>query len=105
MSENRPPRRRGNQDHRPASDENRASASADREAQPVPEHAETGADHPQYGDLAAHELPHETLSPITLAAGIALLGFGVLTTPLYSVAGIAVMAWAIWKWIGEMQHG
>ena len=69
------------------------------------EREETGSDHPRHGDLAAHELPHETLSPITLAAGIALLGFGVLTSPLFSVVGLAVMGWAIWKWIGEMQHG
>ena len=40
-----------------------------------------------------------------MAAGIALLGFGVLTSPLFSVVGIAVMGWALWTWIGEMRHG
>lgn len=68
-------------------------------------HAETGMDHPRHGDLDTHDLPHESLSPITLAAGIALLGFGVLTSPLFSVVGLAVMGWALMKWIGEMQHG
>lgn len=51
-----------------------------------------------------HELPHESLSPITLAAGIGLLGFGLLTSLVFSVVGLAVMAWALASWIGEMRH-
>jgi hypothetical protein len=50
-------------------------------------------------------LPHESLSPIALAAGIALLAFGVLTSPAFSIVGIATIAWALARWIGEMHHG
>jgi hypothetical protein len=55
-------------------------------------------------DEHEHELPHESLSPITLAAGIGLLGFGLLTSPVFSIVGLAVMAWALARWIGEMRH-
>lgn len=105
MSEGRPRRRRGRPERRTGQESTRGRRPGERASTPVRAHAETGADHPRHGDLDAHELPHETLSPITLAAGIALLGFGVLTSPLFSVVGIAVMFWALWRWIGEMQHG
>jgi hypothetical protein len=58
---------------------------------------------PQHAD--AHELPHESLSPITLAAGIGLLGFGLLTSPVFSIVGIVTMAWALASWIKEIRHG
>ena len=51
-----------------------------------------------------HELPHESLSPITMAAGIGLLGFGLLTSLVFSVVGLMVMAWALANWIREMHH-
>jgi hypothetical protein len=52
-----------------------------------------------------YELPHESLSPITLAAGVGLLGFGLLTSLVFSVVGLAVMGWALARWIEEMRHG
>ena len=52
-----------------------------------------------------YELPHESLTPITLAAGIGLLGFGLLTSLVFSVVGLAVMGWALARWIEEMRHG
>ena len=103
MSEDRPRRRRNRPERRADQDLSRASRPDERAAAPAL--AETGADHPRHGDLDAHELPHATLAPITMAAGIALLGFGVLTSPLFSVVGIAIMGWALWTWIGEMRHG
>jgi hypothetical protein len=105
MSGGRPRRRRDRPERRAERGDARARRPDERTAAPTREYAETGTDHPRHGDLADHELPHETLTPITMAAGIALLGFGVLTSPLFSVVGIAVMAWALWKWIGEMLHG
>ena len=105
MSDGRPRRRRNRPERRPDRDPNRGRGPGDRAATPVRPVAETGPDHPEHGDQAAHELPHETLSPITLAAGIALLGFGVLTSPLFSIIGLGVIGWALWRWIGEMQHG
>lgn len=52
-----------------------------------------------------HELPHESLSPITLAAGIGLLGFGLLTSLVFSAVGVVVMGWALARWIEEMRYG
>ena len=55
--------------------------------------------------IGEHVLPHETLAPIALAAGIALLGFGLLTSLVFSIVGIATMGWALAAWIEEMRHG
>jgi hypothetical protein len=51
-----------------------------------------------------HGLPHESLAPITLAAGIGLLAFGLLTSLVFSIVGLVTMAWSIATWIGEMRH-
>ena len=71
----------------------------------VEDRALASAAAPVHADDGEHELPHETLSPIMLAAGIGLLGFGLLTSLLFSVAGLVVMAWALARWIEEMRHG
>ena len=52
-----------------------------------------------------HGLPHESLAPIALAAGIAMLAFGLLTSLVFSIVGIATMGWALAAWIEEMRHG
>ena len=64
-----------------------------------------GAEHAEHGLASEHELPHESLAPITLAAGIGLLAFGLLTSLVFSVVGIATMGWALAAWIEEMRHG
>ena len=51
-----------------------------------------------------HVLSHESLTPITMAAGIALLGFGLLTSLVFSIVGIGLMGWALATWIQEMLH-
>lgn len=72
----------------------------------MPEHQTlTSAAHSAQHHDDAHELPHESLSPITLAAGIGLLGFGFLTSPVFSIVGLLTMAWALTTWIQEMRHG
>ena len=63
-------------------------------------HLAHGEDH----QPSEHGLPHESLAPITLAAGIGLLGFGLLTSPVFSIVGIGTMAWALACWIREMLH-
>lgn len=70
--------------------------------EPVPAGAAHGRRHDDAGENA---LPHESLAPITLAAGIGLLAFGLLTSLVFSLVGLAVMAWALGTWIGEMRHG
>jgi hypothetical protein len=54
--------------------------------------------------MGEHGMPHESLAPITMAAGIGLLGFGLLTSPVYSIVGIGTIAWALVGWIREMLH-
>ena len=61
--------------------------------------------HAEHAAAAEHGQPHESLAPIALAAGIALLGFGLLTSLVFSVVGIATMGWALAAWIEEMRHG
>ena len=65
----------------------------------------TSEAHAEHDDAGEHELPHESLSPITFAAGIGLLAFGMLTSLTFSVVGIALMAWSLAAWIEEMRHG
>jgi len=60
--------------------------------------------HNEHGQVGEHGLPHESLAPITMAAGIGLLGFGLLTSLVFSIVGLVVMAWALAWWIGEMRH-
>ena len=72
---------------------------------PVEHQAPTGAAQEEHGPADEHELPHESLAPITLAAGIGLLAFGLLTSLVFSVVGIATMGWALAAWIEEMRHG
>jgi len=60
--------------------------------------------HDEDDRVGEHELPHESLAPITMAAGIGLLGFGLLTSPVYSIVGVGTMAWALVSWIREMLH-
>jgi hypothetical protein len=71
----------------------------------VEHQTQAGAAHPEHHDAVEHELPHESLSPITLAAGIGLLAFGLLTAPVFCIVGLVTMGWALANWIEEMQHG
>jgi hypothetical protein len=65
----------------------------------------TARSDPRHRHADEHELPHESLSPIALAAGIGLLAFGLLTSPVFSIVGIVTMAWALAAWIKEIRHG
>lgn len=80
-----------------------AAEAAHGEHDHVGEHGLAG----EHGHVGEHGLTgaHESLAPITLAAGIGLLGFGVLTSLVFSLVGLAVMAWALGRWIEEMRHG
>jgi hypothetical protein len=65
----------------------------------------TDSEYGEHGHAGEHDLPHESLSPITMAAGIGLLGFGLLTSLVFSIVGLVVMVWALMSWIEEMRHG
>ena len=49
-------------------------------------------------------LPSPSIWPLVCAAGIALLAFGVVTSPMLSFVGVLVMAWALAGWIGQLRH-
>ena len=51
------------------------------------------------------DLPHPSVWPIVLAAGIALLLFGVVTSFAFSVVGAVMIAGALAGWFGELRHG
>jgi hypothetical protein len=72
---------------------------------PVEEQALTRAAAAEQGVDGEHELPHESLAPITLAAGIGLLAFGLLTSPVFSLVGLVTMGWALATWIQELRRG
>jgi hypothetical protein len=47
-------------------------------------------------------IPPPTYWPFVLSFGATLMGFGVLTSYLISLAGIVLFVLAIVKWVGEM---
>jgi hypothetical protein len=113
MSQNGPGRRRdrggrrgdrgtnrGRQPERGRPQDERHAPPVHQQAPPAP--AAHGLVPPADADL--HELPHESLAPITLAFGIGLLGFGFLTSPVFGIVGLVTIAWALASWIGEIRH-
>ena len=57
------------------------------------------------GDPGEHiHLPPPTIWPVTVAAGVALGGFGMVTTYVVSFIGLLVMFWGIYEWIQELRH-
>ena len=52
--------------------------------------------------MSLHEgVPRDTLAPLVTAVGATLLVAGVLWSPISSLVGIALLAWGLWRWIGE----
>ena len=49
-------------------------------------------------------LPKPSIWPAACGVGIALVGFGVVTTGVFSAVGLVVMAWSLAGWIGELCH-
>ncbi|MBV8773101.1 MAG: hypothetical protein JO166_12355 [Deltaproteobacteria bacterium] len=46
-----------------------------------------------------------TFAPAFLALGITFLLFGIITSYIFSAAGLILIVWAVSKWIGELLHG
>ena len=62
-----------------------------------------------HGEERAHgaeeiHLPSPSIWPVVCAAGITLIAFGVLTSPAFSAAGLALMGWSLGGWIEEMRY-
>ena len=51
------------------------------------------------------EVPEATYAPVFLALGIIFLLFGIVSSYVFSAAGLALMVWSISKWIGELLGG
>jgi hypothetical protein len=50
-------------------------------------------------------LPQPSIWPFTIGGGVALLAFGVATSLALSAMGLALIAWGLSGWIGELRHG
>jgi len=51
------------------------------------------------------KVPEATFAPAFLALGITFLLFGIVSSYVFSAAGLALMVWSISKWIGELVRG
>jgi hypothetical protein len=49
--------------------------------------------------------PAPTYAPAFLALGITFLLFGIVSTYVFSTAGIVLIVWSISKWVGELLDG
>jgi hypothetical protein len=49
-------------------------------------------------------LPPPTIYPVTVAAGVALAGFGLVTVMAITFVGLLVMFWGIYSWVQELRH-
>jgi hypothetical protein len=49
-------------------------------------------------------LPSPSVWPFVLGAGVALLAFGAVTTLMFCVAGVIVVALGLAGWIGDLLH-
>ncbi len=49
-------------------------------------------------------LPSPSVWPFVLGAGVTLAAFGVVVSLFFTVAGVALIAWALMGWIADMRH-
>jgi hypothetical protein len=49
-------------------------------------------------------LPPPTIYPVTVAAGVAFAGFGLVTIMPMTIIGVLVMFWGINGWVQELRH-
>ena len=51
------------------------------------------------------QVPQATFAPAFLALGITFLLFGIVTSYIFSAAGLILIVWSVTKWVGEMLRG
>jgi hypothetical protein len=49
--------------------------------------------------------PEPSYAPFLLALGITMVFWGIATSPVMSVGGFVLFAWALWLWIGAIARG
>jgi hypothetical protein len=48
---------------------------------------------------------HASIWPVTLAAGLTLALFGIVTSYVFSAVGLLVFGWALVGWVRETDRG
>ena len=70
-----------------------------------PREGETAGAAAGWSTALPEKIPPPTYAPAFLALGITFLLFGVVSSYVFSAAGVVLMAVAISKWMGELLHG
>jgi hypothetical protein len=75
----------------------------DEDRDPTPE---DGAGVIKKGFVALHAepLPKPTFWPATLAFAVTFLLWGIVTTPMITAVGVALLALSLAGWIGDIRH-
>ncbi|HZO80984.1 MAG TPA: hypothetical protein VFB33_04760 [Candidatus Binataceae bacterium] len=60
---------------------------------------------PGWSEPLPLKTPAPTYAPAFLALGMTFALFGIVSSYVFSAAGIALIIWSIGKWIGELLHG
>ncbi len=60
---------------------------------------------PGWSTPLPEKTPPPTYAPAFLALGITFLLFGVVSSYVFSAAGLLLMVVSISKWVGELLHG
>ncbi len=68
-----------------------------------PRTPESGA--PQWKAPLPEKVAGSTYAPSFLALGITFLLFGIVSSYVFSAAGVVLMAWSLTKWAGELLRG
>jgi len=70
-----------------------------------PREGETAGVAAGWGTALPEGIPAPTYAPVFLALGITFVLFGIVSSYVFSAAGVILMAVAISKWMGELLHG
>lgn len=60
---------------------------------------------PGWSEPPPGKTPPPTYAPAFLALGITFALFGIVSSYVFSAAGLILIVWSISKWIGELLHG
>ena len=59
----------------------------------------------EWAEALPEKVPEATFAPAFLALGITFLLFGIVSSYVFSAAGLVLMVWSIGKWVGELMRG
>jgi membrane-bound ClpP family serine protease len=59
----------------------------------------------EWKEALPKKIPGATFAPAFLALGITFLLFGIVSSYVFSAAGLVLMVWSISMWIGELVSG